>query len=26
MALALLAEFAVGAGLVLGWDRWRLRR
>ncbi|MDF2146625.1 DUF6350 family protein [Knoellia sp. p5-6-4] len=26
MALALLVEFAVGAGIVLAWDRWRLRR
>jgi hypothetical protein len=26
MTLALLAEFAVGAALVLAWDRWRLRR
>jgi hypothetical protein len=26
MTLALLVEFAVGAGLVLAWDRWRLRR
>lgn len=26
MALALLVEFGVGAALVLGWDRWRLRR
>jgi hypothetical protein len=25
MTLALLAEFAVGAGLVLLWDRWKLR-
>ena len=26
MALALLAEFSLGAALVLVWDRWRLRR
>ena len=26
MALALLVELALGAGLVLAWDRWRLRR
>jgi hypothetical protein len=26
MALALLAEFGVGAAMVLAWDRWRLRR
>jgi hypothetical protein len=26
MTLALLVELAVGAGLVLAWDRWRLRR
>ncbi len=26
MTLALLGELALGAGLVLGWDRWRLRR
>ena len=26
MSLALLGEFAVGAGLVLAWDRWKLRR
>ncbi|MEO5980876.1 MAG: DUF6350 family protein [Pedococcus sp.] len=26
MAIALLVELAVGAGLVLAWDRWKLRR
>ena len=26
MTLALLVELAIGAGLVLGWDRWKLRR
>jgi hypothetical protein len=26
MTLALLAELAIGAGLVLAWDRWKLRR
>jgi hypothetical protein len=26
MSLALLAEFALGAGLVLAWDRFKLRR
>ncbi|TQJ51953.1 DUF6350 family protein [Phycicoccus sp. SLBN-51] len=26
MTVALLVELAVGAGLVLAWDRWRLRR
>lgn len=26
MTLALLLEFAVGAALVLAWDRWKLRR
>lgn len=26
MTLALLAEFAIGAALVLAWDHWRLRR
>ena len=26
MTVALLTEFALGAGLVLAWDRWRLRR
>ena len=26
MTLALLAEFSLGAALVLAWDRWRLRR
>lgn len=26
MTLALLVQLALGAGLVLGWDRWRLRR
>jgi hypothetical protein len=26
MTLALLAELTVGAGLVLAWDRWKLRR
>jgi hypothetical protein len=26
MTLALLVELAIGAGLVLAWDRWRLRR
>jgi hypothetical protein len=26
MALALLVEVALGAALVLGWDRWKLRR
>jgi hypothetical protein len=26
MTLALLVEVALGALLVLGWDRWKLRR
>jgi hypothetical protein len=26
MTLALVVELAIGAGLVLGWDRWKLRR
>lgn len=26
MTVALLVELAIGAGLVLAWDRWRLRR
>jgi hypothetical protein len=26
MTLALLVELAIGAGLVLAWDRWKLRR
>ena len=26
MTLALLVEFTAGAGLVLAWDRWKLRR
>ena len=26
MTLALLVELAIGAGLVMAWDRWKLRR